>query len=123
MGDWVWLRLRHRAPTSLQIPQKGKLKPRYYGLYRITAIINDVAYLLELPPHARLHDVFHMGLLKKFVSLPLATPLRYYQQADYTTHTRLARSIRQILVHWKGESAALATWKDVNSFHDRYPSF
>jgi hypothetical protein len=119
----VWLRLRHRAPASLQIPQKGKLKPRFYGLYRITTIISGIAYLLELPPHARLHDVFHMVILKKFVSLPSATPLRYCQQADYAAHTRLAHIVRQILVHWKGEPAASATWKDVDSFHDRYPSF
>lgn len=24
-GDWVWLCLRHRAPTSLEVSSKGKL--------------------------------------------------------------------------------------------------
>jgi len=46
VGDWVWLRLRHRAPTSLHVVIKGKLQPRFYGPYRVTAIINDVAYRL-----------------------------------------------------------------------------
>jgi hypothetical protein len=44
VGDWVWLRLRQRAASSLHVPMIGKLKPRFYESYRITAIINDAAY-------------------------------------------------------------------------------
>ena len=50
VGDWVWLRLHHRAASSLLGAAKGKLGPRYYGPYRISAKINAVAYRLELPP-------------------------------------------------------------------------
>ena len=70
----MWLRLRHCDASSLHVPTSGKLKPWFYGPYRITAIINDVAYRLELSPRARLHNVFHMGLLKKFVSTPPSNP-------------------------------------------------
>ncbi|KAG2613276.1 hypothetical protein PVAP13_4KG348176 [Panicum virgatum] len=41
VGDWAWLRLLHRTPTSLPMVMKGKLKPRYYGPYRVAEIIND----------------------------------------------------------------------------------
>jgi hypothetical protein len=42
---------------------------------------------------------------------------------ERATRTRLARGVRQVLVHWQGEPAASATWEDVDNFIDRYPSF
>jgi len=46
VGDWAWLRLRHRAPVSLPTVTRGKLKPRFYGPYRVIECINDVAVRL-----------------------------------------------------------------------------
>jgi hypothetical protein len=37
--------------------------------------------------------------------------------------TRLARGVRQVLIHFKGEPATSATWEDVDSFLDKYPAF
>jgi hypothetical protein len=31
--------------------------------------------------------------------------------------------VRQVLVQWKGESAASATWEDVEPFCAKYPAF
>ncbi|WVZ59355.1 hypothetical protein U9M48_009508 [Paspalum notatum var. saurae] len=70
VGDWVLLRLRHRSPASMGPAGAGKLKPRYYGPYRVTELINDVAVRPALPARAHIHDVFHVGVLKKFHGAP-----------------------------------------------------
>ena len=49
---------------------KGKLAPKYYGPYNVIAKIDYVAYRLKLPPRARIHNVFHVGLLKKCPDSP-----------------------------------------------------
>lgn len=36
---------------------------------------------------------------------------------------RLTRGVRQALIQWKGEPATSATWEDVDTFMDRYPTF
>ena len=117
VGNWVWLRQRHRPAASLQAPTKGKLKPRYYGPYCITELINPVAVRLDLPPRARLHDVFHVGLLKPFMGVPPAVPPPLpamhhgaaIPEPESAVRTRLARGIRQVLVQWKNEPASSAT--------------
>jgi hypothetical protein len=54
VGDWVWLRVRHRTPMSLPSSVKGKLRLMldYYGPYQISQKINDVAFRLALPEGA-----------------------------------------------------------------------
>jgi hypothetical protein len=40
---------------------KGKLAPRYIGLFKIIKRLGIVAYKIELPPHlTKIHDVFHL---------------------------------------------------------------
>ena len=131
MGDWVLLRLRHRPIASLPDAATGKLKPRFFGPYQVTEIINTVAVRVALPPRARLHDVFHVGLLKKWAGPPPATPPPLpvihngatVPEPDSVVRTRLARGVRQVLVRWKGEPASSATWEDWDSFGKRFPAF
>jgi hypothetical protein len=35
----------------------------------------------------------------------------------------LAKGVRQVLIRWKGQSTASATWEDVADFCDKFPQF
>jgi len=128
VGDWALLRLRQRAPSSLPQSTTGKLKARYLGPYRVVQLINDVAVRLELPPQARIHDVFHVSTLKKFVGTPPSAPPPLpdihhgvvVPEPARVEQARLARGVRQVLVHWRGEPA---TWEDLDDFRNKYPTF
>ncbi|XP_043705364.1 uncharacterized protein LOC122655216 [Telopea speciosissima] len=55
----------------MRFNKKGKLSPRYIGLYDILVKIGPVAYRLALPPSLDgEHDVFHMSILRKYVHDP-----------------------------------------------------
>jgi hypothetical protein len=131
VGNWALLRLRQRAASSLPQGVHGKLKPQFFGSYHVTELINKVAVRLALPPRARIHDVFHVGLLKKFQGTtpadpPALPPLHHgvvVPEPARAVRYRLARGVRQVLVEWKGESVASATWEDVEPFYAKYPAF
>ena len=131
VGDWVLLRLRQRAASSLQQPTSGKLKAKFFGPYQVTELINEVAVRVALPPRARIHDVFHVGVLKKYHgpapdAPPRLPPLLHGAVAvepERAVRFRLARGVRQVLIHWKGQSPASATWEDVEPFVAKYPEF
>ncbi|KAK6146677.1 hypothetical protein DH2020_020546 [Rehmannia glutinosa] len=70
IGDQVFLKV---APMKgvMRFEKKGKLSPRYIGPFHIRERIGDVAYRLDLPASmSQIHDVFHVSMLRKYVSNP-----------------------------------------------------
>jgi hypothetical protein len=129
--DWVWLRLLHRPVASLNIHGRNKLSPKFYGLFRVLERVGEVAYKLELPPGARLHNVLHVGLLKPHKGAPPSTPGVLpptvhgcaCPQPAKVIKGRLARGVQQLLVRWDDQSAANATWVELQAFKQAFPSY
>ena len=55
----------------VRFEKRGKLSPRYIGPYQVVRKVSPVAYQLDLPPElSRVHRVFHVPMLRKYVSDP-----------------------------------------------------
>jgi hypothetical protein len=69
----VFLRLQPYRQSSLKKSGAEKLKPRFYGPYRIMRRVGEVSYELELPERRKIHNMFHMSCLKKAVGRFIST--------------------------------------------------
>jgi hypothetical protein len=108
IGEWAWLRLQHRVAVGITPLKHSKLSARYFGPYKIIEKIGEVAYRLQLSAKARIHDVFHIVLPKKFEGTPpvLTIPLPPMQHGRVlptpakVMKARLNRGTWEILVSW-----------------------
>ena len=61
------------SPTRgvVRFGKKGKLNPRFIGPFEVIQRVDECAYHLALPPSlSRVHDVFHVSMLKKYIIDP-----------------------------------------------------
>ena len=66
VGEHVFVKVKPRK-SSFKFGSCARLAPRYCGPFEILARIGPVAYQLALPPNLRIHNVFHVSLLKKYI--------------------------------------------------------
>jgi hypothetical protein len=131
VGEWVWLRLLNRHTQGLVSGGRTKLGPRYVGPFQILERVGAVAYRLQLPADARIHDVFHVGVLKPFRGTPPTTtphlpPLqngRLLPMPERVLRATLRRGVWHVLVQWEGMDSANATWEPLDAFRAARPSF
>ncbi|CAM8878468.1 unnamed protein product [Rhodiola kirilowii] len=136
VGDWVFVKLQPYRQNTLRQRHCSKLSKRYFGPFLITDRIGKVAYKLQLPENAKLHNVFHVSFLKKCInpggSPPVSWPAEFTDsfpciQPDIILNARRIQQqgqwINQLLVKWKGLTDADATWEAKEEFLARFPEF
>ncbi|KAH9686284.1 hypothetical protein KPL70_014310 [Citrus sinensis] len=67
VSDKVFLKV---SPVKglMRFGNKGKLSPRFIGPFEILDRVGNVSYRFALPPSlSRIHNVFHVSILKKYV--------------------------------------------------------
>jgi hypothetical protein len=105
---------------------KGKLDPRYIGLYPILEKYGPLAYRVELPSGlSEVHNIFQMSQLKKCLKPPTDVtikdnillepnltykcyPIKAFDQQDRVTRNK---TIRFYKVQWNNHSKDEATWE------------
>jgi hypothetical protein len=127
--EWVWLRLQHRPAAGIAPLKFSKLSPKYFGPYKIIEKIGEVAYRLQLPEKARIHNVFLVALLKKFqgtppismVPLPPLQHGRVLSTPAKVMKAGLNRGNWEVLVSWLDRPPTESTWEKLDVFKKTYP--
>ncbi|XP_074278075.1 uncharacterized protein LOC141601680 [Silene latifolia] len=135
VGDKVLLK---ESPMKLvmRFGKRGKPSQKYIGPYEILDRVGEVAYHLALPPSlARVHNVFHVSQLRKYVSDPthvLASEtvemdenLSYVEVAKeiLDRKVRKTRNGETALVKalWSNHNVEEATWEVEDETKEKYP--
>jgi hypothetical protein len=134
VGDFVYLNVSPiRGVRRFRV--KGKLAPRYIGLYQILARHREVAYQLSLPENLSVvHNVFHVSQSKKCLCVPeeqlplgglevqedltyIEKPIQIIETADRVTRRN---TIRMCKVRCGQHSEDEATWEREDDLMAKY---
>ena len=119
---------------KLRLPGTPKLMPKWIGPVKVIERVNPVAYKLELPPQLRIHDVFHVSLLKPYKNNGCTQPPPFSFELDGEQYFRVERIVShrvvwittrkatprknkvqkpvlEFLVKWEGYSYIHNTWE------------
>jgi hypothetical protein len=120
----------------MRFGKKGKLSPRYVGPFEILERVGPVAYKLGLPPAlSGIHNVFHISMLRRYVSDPSHIlsyePLQVQEDLSYEEmpmkildrkdQVLRNKTIRLVKVLWRNHSAGEASWECEDEMQSKYP--
>ena len=121
VSEEVMLNTRNIRLKAVGTP---KLLPRWVGPFNITKVISPAAMKLDLPDEWRIHNTFHVSLLKHYErharSQPLPTPISFEEGApvfevesilNMRTVKRGRRTDKEYLVKWAGFTQEHNTWE------------
>ena len=135
VGDKVFLKVSPWRKI-LRFGKNSKLSPRFIGSYEILERIGPVAYRLALPPKLpKLHDVFHVSMLRKYrydgSHIPPVQVIQVQADLSYNEEPKaiLAREVKQlrnkqvplVKVLWQHHGREEATWEPEATIRVQYP--
>ena len=134
VGDQVLLKLQPYTQSSVANRPYPKLAYKYFGPYTVIQKVGTVAYRLQLPDDAQIHDVFHVSQLKPYTpdytpiydSLPIlsyleaakATPLEIM---EHRVVKKGNTAVPQVKLRWTGLPPSSTTWEDYYIVKHRFP--
>ena len=97
---------------------KGKLSPRFIGPFEVLDRIGEVAYRLAMPPSlSAVHNVFHVSMLRKYVS----DPSHVLSYEDLELDEDLSYEEKPVQILDRKEKSEEATWELESDMRDRFP--
>lgn len=136
VGDQVYLKLQPYRQQSVNERRNHKLSAKFYGPYTVLEKIGQVAYKLELPSHAKIHNIFHVSQLKKKVGNKTEVQTTLPGIADTGTLNPQPIAILErklvkrgnnpavmVLIQWENGSPQEATWEHWDKFSKLFPNF
>ncbi|KAK5771488.1 hypothetical protein PVK06_047692 [Gossypium arboreum] len=135
VGDMVFLKVSPWK-KNLRFGKKGKLSSRFIGPYRVLKRIGPVAYQLELPPELdRIHDVFHVSMLRRYRSdhshvvpveeIEVKTDLTFEEEPvqilDREVKVLRKKSVPLVKVLWRNHGRKETTWESEETMRQQYP--
>jgi hypothetical protein len=117
---------------------KGKLAPRYIGPFPILKKCGTVAYKINLPPSlARVHNIFHVSQLKKYLKAPvdvvlpevtllevdLSYPEHPVKILDQKNRVMRRKIMKFFKIQWSNHFEKEATWESEAFLRSRHPNF
>lgn len=134
IGDRVLLKLQPYRQSTARGSMSHKLSSKYYGLYTILEKIGSVTYRLQLPPEAKIHDIFHVSQLKRNEGMAVqiqCDPPSFWEVKAKEPESILERrmvkrgncAVIEVLIKWKNEDVLDATCEDFQLMRKRFPGF
>ena len=119
----------------MRFGKKGKLSPKCVGPFEVIECISEVAYRLALPPAlSKLHDIFHVSMLKKYLhdpshvlnyeSLDVDPKLAYEERPmeilDRKDKVLCNKVVPLVKVLWRNQAVEEVAWETEEGMREKY---